>query len=197
VARFGTVVADAAVLLTFLGAGVVGVVVVFAGDIVVLLYGDAYASASMAAAWVLGAEALHFLSVLCIQILIAIRSNRFYPLVSLAGLGINVGLNLVLIPRWSFEGAAVATMLTEVIVLALLSWLVVRLPGARAPLGAFARIAGALALEIGAGLVLGSVLPWPVAALSALAVYLAAIHVVGLRGRGGLRVVPDLIRADS
>ena len=48
-------------------------------------------------------------------------------------LAVNVVLNLVLIPRWSFEGAAYATLVTEVLV-AILMWRLVATRQAKARL---------------------------------------------------------------
>ncbi len=66
--------------------------------------------------------------------LVAAGKNRWYPAITLAGLVVNVGLNLVFIPRFSYEGAAASTLLAEVVITSLRWRLLLRIPGLR-PIG--------------------------------------------------------------
>lgn len=110
-------------------------------------------------------------------------------LVTVAAL-LNVGLNLIVIPRFGLAGAAVVTVCSELVVFAG-GWLLVRRlvgppPVARALAPAVAAT-GAMALAL--ALVLG-VLPWPAAAVLAGLVYLGLFTLFGgvpeaLRGLRG------------
>jgi O-antigen/teichoic acid export membrane protein len=100
--------------------------------------------------------ALMSLIVLGIFLLTSAGKQRYYPAIALLGLALNVGLNLVLIPRLSYDGAAISTVATWAVTVVLL-WIVVEwiMP------------------------VKGLLPVWPVAALVALTVVIATVgHVV-------------------
>lgn len=143
--------------------------------VVTLLYGARFAPATTATRLVVLGACLALLSQLGFTLLVAAGRQRVYPVVGVAGLGLNVGLNLILIPRYSIEGAAAATVATEVVVLAVMFALVRQTIPVRGlvPTG---RLAALLAASIGValgGLALAPVLPWPVlVVLAAIAVLL-------------------------
>jgi O-antigen/teichoic acid export membrane protein len=107
---------------------------------------------------------------------------------ALVGLVVNVGLNLVLVPTWSYNGAALATVLTEVVVLAILAWAASRIPEVGpVPWSASTRVVGAGVVMAGVAYGLGRVVPWPVAAASSCVVYVAGLHLLRVGGPAGLR----------
>ncbi len=114
------------------------------------------------------------------------------------GLVCNVALNLVVIPRWSYEGAAAATVITELAVLVVLVLAVRRLPlGLRVPWSIVARAVVASGALAGTGLLVGLVAPWWVAAVGAGLAFTCVLHVIGVEGPGGLRGIPGLLRRPS
>ncbi len=147
-----------------------------------LLYGRQYVVGANSARLVVTGSALHMFVLLAFTVMVSAGKQRVYPWVTLAGLALNVGLNVVLIPAMSYQGAALATLLTEVVVLGAMWWAVWKTTGvtglvaARPVLGAAA--AGGVAL--GTGLVSGLVAPWPVVAVAAGLVFLGGLHLFGI-----------------
>jgi O-antigen/teichoic acid export membrane protein len=116
---------------------------------------------------------------------------------SIVGLLVNVGLNLWLIPRYSYPGAALATVITEIGVLIILVGAVRRIEGiGPVPWAVVARAAGATTALVLVALVLALIVPWPLAAIGAAAAFLAVLHIAGVDGPGGLRAVPHLLQVD-
>lgn len=126
------------------------------------LYGLQFAGAATAAALLVIGSALSGLTFVVISALISAKKLRVFPWLAAGGLLLNVGLNLLFIPRWSIDGAAIATVITElvmIVVMLLLLQVSLGIPGL-APWGLLIRqalIAGAVAtpatllvLEVGA-----------------------------------------------
>ena len=163
-----------------------------------LLYGTRYAPSVDAARYLVAGAAIQFFSYLCFTTLVSVGRNRPYALAGLAGVVINTGLNIVLIPRYSFNGSAVATVVTEVIVFGVLLAALTRTPGVvTIPVGVIVRtaLAGAAMAAVYVGLV--QVIPWPAAAAAAGAVFFALLHLLGADGPGGLRALVQNARFDS
>jgi O-antigen/teichoic acid export membrane protein len=168
-----------------------------ARPLIELLYGDTYATSTGAARLLVTGSVLQYVSYLCFMVLVAIGRNRPYALAGLAGLVINIVLNLVLIPAYSFDGSAVATVITEFTVAVLLIIIVRRTRGVLSvPWSAIARTALAglamAAFYLGAA----TVVPWPAAAGLAAVVFLAALHLLRVDGPGGLRTLARNARFD-
>jgi len=87
--------------------------------IVQLAYGAAFAAAGPILAVHIWSSVFVFLGVARGQWLVNERLQRFYLVTVLAGAVVNVGLNLLLIPRWGGLGAAYATVASY----ALAAWL--------------------------------------------------------------------------
>lgn len=102
-------------------AGVLGLVAVIgfwptADFFVGLLYGERFVEAAASARLLMLASALSGVTNIGIVALIAARKLAVFPWLAAAGVLLNVGLNVVAIPRWSYDGAATATLVTEGIV---------------------------------------------------------------------------------
>jgi len=178
-----------------IGAGVV--FVLFAGPLVTLFYTERYADAADGARLLVVGQALHFFTLLAFSTLVAVNRNRLYPIAMLVGVVINVGLNFILIPRYSYLGSGWATIATEVVVVALLVAGVARIPGVRPfPVGAIAKCVGAGAIAAFAGLVSYGRIPWPVGGALTAGVYLGAVHLFAVNGAGGLRALAGAPRDD-
>lgn len=173
---------------TLFAVGAVFVAVEFAllaDTAISLLYGGKYVVGANAARLVVTGAVLHSFVLLGYTVMVAAGKQRIYPWVTLAGLVMNVGLNLILIPAMSYRGAALATLMTEVVVLGIMWWAVRRTTGVagllavRPVLGTAA--AGVLAL--GAGLVSDLVASWPVVAVAAGLVFSGGLHAFGVLGQ--------------
>lgn len=179
-AAFGRAFRHAFVLLVSASVGLVAGFVAFASPLVETLYGERYTPAAGAARLLVLGQAINYLTTLCFFALLAVGRNRRYVLAALAGLVVNVGMNLVLIPALSYEGAALATVLTELVVLAVLVPATLELQGVR-PLPwrvlLVTAVSGA-ALLATAALASGR-LAWPLAAALAVAAYLASLAAAG------------------
>ncbi len=98
---------------------------------------------------------------------------------------VNVGLNLILIPRWSFFGAVAATIVTETGLFVVYAVMVRRVSGATSLLTAIV-VPGLACAPLAGAIVLLSDLPLVPVVLAAGAVYvvaLAGLVVLGSRGR--------------
>ena len=169
----------------------------FAGPLVSALYTERYADAADSARLLVVGQGLHFFTLLAFTTLVAVGRNRLYPIAMLVGVVVNVVLNLILIPRYSYIGSGWATVVTEVLVLVVLTIGVLRIPGVR-PLP-WVPIAKCAVAATTAGLVGWALLdriPWPVAGLLTGLVYLAVVHVIRIDGPGGLRVLAGEGRDD-
>jgi O-antigen/teichoic acid export membrane protein len=95
--------------------------------IVELLFGAPYMDAAPAFRLLLAAVPLLYFNFVLTHQLIGWRLQRPYAIVCAAGLVANFALNVVLIPEWGIQGAAGATILTEMLLLGGWSWAVVRM----------------------------------------------------------------------
>lgn len=187
--QFGAAFRRAFMLLALGACLIVVEFVLFAEPVIDALYGDDYLAAAGPTLFVVGGECVAFFGALAFTTLVASGRHRLYPFVTLLGLALNVGLNLWLIPIRSFHGAAAATLVTEIVVVALLWLALLRHRDLRpSNLGAawWILITGLVAAAFGAGL--RQVLPWPAAAAGTGVAFLACAEVLlATAGRGGLR----------
>lgn len=161
-----------------MGAVLVGVEFsVFARPLISLLYGSRYAVGAEAARIVVAAECLSAFAILAVTVLVAMGRNRLYPVAAMAGLLLNVALNLWLIPARSYEGAALATLATNVLVVAVI-WVPVGRMRILHPLPlrdlAVAGVGGVIAVLVAKGT--WKLMPWPAAAAFAAAAFAAFAH---------------------
>jgi len=180
---FGQAVMIVALVVAF----VVPVFMVLARPVVDAFFSDELASAATPARWLVAGQALNFLTQLAFITLVASNRRRQYPIATSLGLVVNVSLNLVLIPDHDVMGAAIATIVTEFVVLAVLLHALRGLPLRPLPGRALLRIglAGVVAASTAALSVQAA--PWYVAGLGAAGAFVAVLEVVGIDGGGGLR----------
>jgi O-antigen/teichoic acid export membrane protein len=167
----------------------------FSEQAIRLLYGVGYVPATNATRLVMAGECVAFFTTLAVTAYAAMSKNRLYPFAALAGVVFNVGVNLVLIPRYSFRGAAWATLATESIVATVLWIPFVRRHG----YGAFSGgvlVKGAMGgiVAAGVGFAALEVMPWIAAGVLVAVAYLALLHLIRVPDRGGL---VSLIRSDE
>jgi O-antigen/teichoic acid export membrane protein len=116
-------------LLLILGIPAAVGLFVLREPIVALIYGPQFAPTTKAFIWLAPVLALLFLNYLQLRMLTILGEQKLCALSTGVCVLVNVGLNLILIPRYGFEGAAAATLLTEVILLLLCAWFLERLIG--------------------------------------------------------------------
>jgi O-antigen/teichoic acid export membrane protein len=113
--RFGQTYGDLRQVLTLLGIPILIAMLLFRTGILTLVFGEAYAVGSTALIYLLIGMFFAFHSMLLGQVLKAAELEAALArVIVLAVLG-NIALNLVLMPRYGFTGAAVATLITEVV----------------------------------------------------------------------------------
>jgi O-antigen/teichoic acid export membrane protein len=187
--------------LVILSVGAVGAAVgfvVWAEPLVSFLYTDKYAGATDAARLLVVGQGLHFFTLLAFSTLVAVGRNRLYPIAMLAGVVINVVLNIILIPDYSYLGSGWATVVTELLVLIVLAIGVARIPGVLPfPWNAMAKCVAAGAVAGLVGWALLDRVPWPVGGLVTGLVYLGAVHVLAVNGPGGLRALAGEPKDDT
>ncbi|MCF7874398.1 MAG: oligosaccharide flippase family protein [Candidatus Omnitrophica bacterium] len=80
-------------------------------EIIINIYGQEFSSAAPALNILIFAQIFYFFGMVNRQILVASNKQRLDPLFTGVSAGVNIGLNLLLIPRFSFTGAAAATLI--------------------------------------------------------------------------------------
>lgn len=188
VAGFRTVTRQSGQLLMLIAALVITGFTVFGGAAIDVLYGSQYVEGENAARLLVLSEGTIFFSLLAFTALIATGRHAVYPFITLLGLVVNIVLNLMFIPRWSFEGAALTTLITEGLVAVLLWHQLLRIPGIR-PLGLMSapRILAASLVAGFAGWGMWKVIPWPIAAVVTAIVFVGAVTIMGVGGERGIR----------
>ena len=105
------------------GGGVVALILVLAGgDLIELVFGSSYADSGPVVAILAGVIVLNALNYLIWYALLASNQEARRWRVQLLGLALNAGLNVILIPTHGPEGAAVALLISDFLVL---GWFVV------------------------------------------------------------------------
>lgn len=186
--RFRQAIGEGLSFLGFFVGGLISSLVVFADDVVPFLYGADFSPAGDATRLLVVGACITFFSTLAFNVLIAADRRLAYPIAAVIGLLVNIGLNLVLIPRFSFDGAAVATVSTNLVVVAVI-WTQVRRLGSFRPdgLARLALLVPATVVGVGVGLALEQVVAWPVAGLAGGLTYVAGAELSGALGPAGVR----------
>jgi O-antigen/teichoic acid export membrane protein len=161
--------------------------VLFAGPAIRLLYGANYVAAAGATRLVIGGECVGFFTTLAVTVYAAMERNRLYPIAAIAGLLVNFGLNLVVIPRYSFHGAAWVTLGTELLVCTILWVPLLRVLG-RSPLRPSVLLKGGLisGAALAAGYAAKDVLAWPAVAVLIAVLFVVGLHFARVPDRDGL-----------
>ena len=86
---------------------------IFADKIILIMYGEGYSTSIAALQALIFVVPIIFLTYLFGNILGAVNKQRVVTIVACANALLNVGLNLILIPKFSYIGASIATVATE------------------------------------------------------------------------------------
>ena len=97
--------------------------------VVTTVFGPDYSSAAVAVVWLTAAGVLYAIAHTIRVALIALDRRREVAWIAGTALAVNVGVNLYAIPAHGFVGAAVATLIAEIIESGLLGWQLVRSNG--------------------------------------------------------------------
>ena len=158
-----------------------------ARPLVLALLKDTYLPAVTAFAvlgWVLP---VWFITFLQGNILTIVERQKAVAVVGLANMILNIGLNLIIIPRYGFTGAAVTTLVTEIVGLVQMFWLLrgnISLPGT-----------AAVTLKVAAPAAVMGLLVWALrdrlnvfaVIAAAVAVYVPAIVAIGIIPLGEIK----------
>jgi O-antigen/teichoic acid export membrane protein len=150
-----------------------------------LLYGDAFAGGAPALRWLGAGIALTIASGVVGPLLIAAGQERATLRISIVAAVFNVAANLVLIPWLDAEGAAIATLATEAVVLAPALWLLAVRGGVVYDVRQLARVGVAGAGGLAVALLLDGVV---LSACAGVAVYLLLGLVTGALSRRQLEL---------
>lgn len=99
---------------------------VFAEPIMRAIYGQAYVAGAIALQILIWAYVLEFFNPFFARVLFALDKQRFVLVAAIVGTVSNILLNIVLIPYYSFVGAAIATLVSASLILVLLLFAVRR-----------------------------------------------------------------------
>ena len=139
----------------------------YGGELLELLYGAEYGEAETAMMWLGGAAALYGVSFIAASLISAQGRIKTLAWATFWILLLNIALNLLVIPRWSLNGAAAVTTITEAIQTVVMLVIGLRITGRidwRRALGG--PVAGAIAMA-GVALLAPGALVWALAALVA------------------------------
>ena len=91
-------------------------VTILGNKIVMLVYGSSFRGSAIALQILIWAVFIIFLSVVYSNSLIAFNKEKRYMYGVATGVAVNTALNFLLIPKFDFKGAAIATVITELTV---------------------------------------------------------------------------------
>lgn len=179
-------------LLAAIG-GLIGVgFLVLAEQVVPVLYGQEYADAAAPARVVVLSQCVSFAAAAALLLLIAAGNHRRFPWIAAGGLAFNVAVNLVVIPWYSYMGAAWATLATDIF-MSIALWQEVRRTRifALRPLTTLWRLLACVAATGLLGWFIAPFVWWPLAILIMTVAYLVLCVVTGALGS---RTVREIVR---
>ncbi|MCS7002720.1 MAG: polysaccharide biosynthesis C-terminal domain-containing protein, partial [Dehalococcoidia bacterium] len=174
-----------------------------AEHIILTFFGEPFAPAALALQALIWFLPFSYVNSVTHYVLIAVNQQRFLTLAFLIGVAFNVVTNLVMIPWYGYLGAAITTVMSE-IVLMIPFFYAVRARLGRLPSPLLVVRPAVAAAVMGAVVVAVSPLaPWPIVAALAPLVYLPALLLVGGLDASDLAVArrlflrPDRTSAES
>jgi O-antigen/teichoic acid export membrane protein len=166
-------------------------------QVAVLVYGPRFAPTGLAFCWLAPALALLFLNFLQLGALTALGRQRLCAWSTGMCVVVNVGLNLWLIPAYGFQGAAAATLFTELALFAMCAWFLRAEAGLRQTAAQALRPMAAVGV-MAVGLSFTRGLPLPIIIATAAALYGGALLVFrGLTVEELARLRSMLLRRDA
>jgi O-antigen/teichoic acid export membrane protein len=86
---------------------------IIAPKLILLIYGENYLPSILSLRILVWAVVIMYFGIVCGYMMIALNEQRKSLIISIFALTINISLNLVLIPLYSFYGASIVTVITE------------------------------------------------------------------------------------
>lgn len=99
---------------------------IVANGIIVLFYGQAYSPATPSLQIMIWALAIQYVSSVTSILMLAVNRQKSVTWVSFAAMVLNIILNMMLIPRYSYVGASIATLISFAFILVLLFYIISR-----------------------------------------------------------------------
>jgi O-antigen/teichoic acid export membrane protein len=166
---------------------------IFADKIILIIYGSAFIPSISALQILICVIPIIFITYLSGNLLGSINKQRFVAIVTAASAVLNVILNLFLIPKFSYFGASVATVLTELCVLILMFSYISRF---------FHRISiiDNILKPLISAFVLATIISiinpfnWFLALLVGLIIYIPLLYMLKIIGKEDFKLLEELIR---
>lgn len=112
--------------LLLLSIPIATIITIFAKEIMLLLYGEAFINSAIALQILIWSIVLIFSSQVFVNRIIVIKKQKLIALMSGISVLINIGFNLILIPKYSYIGASIATLITELFVFLFLFYFTIK-----------------------------------------------------------------------
>ncbi len=166
---------------------------IFADKIILIIYGSAFIPSISALQILICVIPIIFITYLSGNLLGSINKQRFVAIVTAASAVLNVILNLFLIPQFSYFGASVATVLTELCVLILMFSYISRFFHRISILDNILKpLISAFVLAI----IISIINPfnWFLALLVGLIIYIPLLYMLKIIGKEDFKLLEELIR---
>lgn len=103
--------------ITILGLPIAIGTTLLANQLILLIYNTSYVESVIALQILIWTTPIVFITYICTTLLISINKQNLLLKITFLGMIFNIFLNLILIPRYSFVGASIVTVMTEAIYL--------------------------------------------------------------------------------
>ncbi|MCS6802511.1 MAG: oligosaccharide flippase family protein [Chloroflexota bacterium] len=167
-----------------------------AGPIILLFFGEEFQPSVIALQILIWFLPFSYVNSITHYVLIALNRQRYLTFAFVIGVTFNIVANILVIPQFSYPGAAAVTVLSEIVLLLPFFYAIRQdlrwLPSPRLLL----RPALAAGIAGGAVMLLAASVPWPVLAIVGGAIYLPALALVGGIDREDLALVRRLAGRD-
>jgi len=181
--------------LLLIALAAVPVLFLFSDRIINLIYGSGYSDSINALKVLIFVIIFLFPGNLFAHTLASSNRHKMLSLINFTGVIVNIGLNFILIPRFSYMGAGIATVITEVMLCFLLYYAVLR----------FIKIQGSkIILSLLPGLVamvliihMASPFPWIPVIVFSLLVYFVSAFLTGCIKREDLSLLFRIIKKET
>jgi len=178
-ARRSRLAEDLSRVLAFFGCAVAGAGVILVPVVIPLLFGEAYDGAAGALRILLVHAVFVFLTSAYGTALLAWNCDKPYTVLLTVGAALNVSLNFLLIPRFGIEGAAAATLVSQIVMWLSLAAVVRKAFGLKLLANQVRALAAALVAAVPAYALLANIsASGPAAPIVAALVFVALVAVI-------------------
>lgn len=181
-------------LLLIISLPITVLTTLFAGPIILLFFGEEFRPAIVALQILIWFLPFSYVNSITHYVLIALNRQRYLTVAFVIGVAFNIAANLVVIPRFSYPGAAAVTVLSEIVLLLPFFFAIKQDLGRLPSFGLLARPALAALIAGGLVVLVSDLAPWPLLAVAGGALYLPALLAVGGVDRDDLALLRRLVR---